>query len=391
MKSNKKKNNKEMLKKSYLYKLSNNYIINKNNNNILYIKKYIQEYNNKGLKLQNPNMMNSWNNQLYKYNKKEIINTLLLDRLVSKLLIKLFIIKEINNNKNINRRIFINKPIFKHTINTVIINFNYNDTNTYNNNKSINNKYKLYYNTLIKDIHNILGCLDNKLEYNNNIISYLNKIYGKKVIIIPNKIKYNYNDNTIFNSSITYTLGTNDKFKAGLSGKHLSKLLRDNVPTNNSLNIKNNYVSNIINNNNIKYNNIINNINNNLTIKDIYNTFDINKITNELLINKYLIGLSISYKGKNLKKAGVSRSIKEKLLLGSLSNKLYKKYSGLLISNNINNNLLTNSFIGGNFDININKKYKLNHIPAHHSISKLSKVNKNKTGSYGISVKLNTI
>lgn len=292
------------------------------------------------------------------------------------------------NKKNINRRIFINKPTFKHTINTVTINFNYNDTNNILS-KNIDDKHKLYYNTLIKDIYSILGCLNNNnntILFNENIATYLSKIYNKKVIIIPNKIKYNYNDNTIFNKSITHILGTNDKFKAGLSGKHLSKLLRDNIPTNNSLNIKNNYVLNLINNNNIKYNNIINNNTNDINIKDIYNTLNINKITNELLINKYLIGLSILYKGKNLKKAGVSRSIKEKLLLGSLSNKLYKKYSGLLVSNNSNN---FKKFI--NFDININKKYKLNNIPANHSISKLTKVNKNKTGSYGISIKLNTI
>lgn len=371
-------------KKIYLSLLSNNYIDNKNNNNLVYLKKYLQEYNNKGTKLQSPNMMNSWRNQLYKYNKKEIINTLLIDRLVSKLLVKLFIIKEMGN-KIINRRIFINKPIFKHTINTVYIYFNYNDTN---NIKSINNNYSLYYNTLIKDIFNILGCLNNN-NFNDNISLYLSKVYNKKVIIIPNKIKYNYNDNYIFNSSITHLLGTNDLFKSGLSGKQLSKVLRDNIPANNnSLDISNKYITNIINNNNIKYNNIINNNNNNLSIKDIYNSFDINKITNELLINKYLIGLSLSYKGKNLKKAGVSRSIKEKLLLGSLSNKLYKKYNASLILNNINN---TNNNKYLNFDININKKYKLNHIPSHHSVSNLSKVNKNKTGSYGISVKLNTI
>lgn len=46
-------------KKIYLSLLSNNYIDNKNNNNLVYLKKYLQEYNNKGTKLQSPNMMNS--------------------------------------------------------------------------------------------------------------------------------------------------------------------------------------------------------------------------------------------------------------------------------------------------------------------------------------------
>jgi hypothetical protein len=277
------------------------------------------------------------------------------------------------------RRIFINRPKFKHTINTVYINFNYNDTNM----KIINNKHTLYYGSLIKDINNILGCFNYKNHNNElfNIATYLSVLYNKKVIIIPNKIKYNYNDNVIFNSSISYDL---DKYKGGLAGKTYSKLLRDNIPMNNSLSIKNNYITNIINNNNIKYNNIISN--NSLNIKDIYKSFDINKITNELLVNKYLIGLSILFKGKNIKKAGVSRSIKEKLLFGSLSNKLYRKNSGLLVYKNNNN---TTKYL--NFDININKKYKLNYIPNHHAISQLSKVNKAKTGVYGISVKLNTI
>jgi hypothetical protein len=285
---------------------------------------------------------------------------------------------------NINRRIFINKPKFKHTINTVFINFNYNDTAP---GARINNKHTLYYGSLIKDINNILGCLNNNNNNNNNellnISTYLSELYNKKVIIIPNKVKYNYNDNIIFNSSISYDL---DKYKGGLAGKTYSKLLRDNIPMNNSLSIKNNYITNIINNNNIKYNNIISNINNTLRIDQIYKSFDINKITNELLVNKYLIGLSILFKGKNIKKAGVSRSIKEKLLFGSLSNKLYKKNSGLLVSKNTGPGAC---YL--NFDININKKYKLNYIPNHHAISQLSKVNKAKTGVYGISVKLNTI
>lgn len=366
--------NQNSIKKSYLYKLSSKALNNINNNerNALYLNKYLREYNNKGTKLQNSNMMNSWTSQLYKYNKNEIMNTVLLDRLVSKLLIKLFIIKDNNNNLS---RIFINKPKFKHTINTVYINFNYNDTCIKTN---INNKHSLYYGSLIKDINNILGCLNNNEVF--NISTYLSGLYNKKVVIIPNKIKYNYNDNVIFNSSISYDL---DKYKGGLAGKTYSKLLRDNIPMNNSLSIKNNYINNIISNNNIKYNNILNNPT--LRIDQIYKSFDVNKITNDLLINKYLIGLSILFKGKNIKKVGVSRSIKEKLLFGSLSNKLYKKNSGLLVSKNTNNIKYLN------FDINLNKKYKLNYIPNHHSISQLTKVNKAKTGVYGVSIKLNTI
>jgi hypothetical protein len=176
-----------------------------------------------------------------------------------------------------------------------------------------------------------------------------------------------------------------EKYKGGLSGKY-SKILRNNVPINNNLLIKNLYINNLIKLNNIKFNNIINNNNN---IINIYNNININNIANNLLTNKYLIGLSILYKGKNLNKAGISRSIKDKLLFGSLSNKLYGKYNGLLKNN-------TNLF---NYNINLNKKYNLNYIPNHHSIinnttdiaSGRIKVNKVKTGVFGISTKLNTI
>lgn len=386
------KNNKKF---TYLYKLSNNYVNNKTNKNLILLKHYLQEYNNKGTKLQSSNKMNNWLNQLYKFNKTSVVNTLLLDKLVSNLLIKLFTIKYINNklnsvSKGALREIYINKPQFKHTVNTVYIYLNYNDT-LLNINEKENNKenYNLYYTSLANSINNILGSY-NFNKYNlNNISNYLSTLYNKEVVIVPNKLKYNYNDSTILNKTIVNNI---EKFKGGLAGNY-SKLLRNNVPVNNSLLIKNNYITNIVDNYNIKYNNILkfnnnnllSNNSNNISITDIYNTLNMNKITSDLLINKYIIGLSVLYKGKNLNKAGISRSIKDKLLFGSLSNKLYKKYNGLLTFNNgLNNQML-------NIDINLNKKYSLNYIPNHHSISQDFKVNKVKTGVFGISVKLNTI
>lgn len=381
---------------TYLYKLSNNYVNNKTNKNLILLKHYLQEYNNKGTKLQSSNKMNNWLNQLYKFNKTSVVNTLLLDKLVSNLLIKLFTIKYINNklntvSKGALREIYINKPQFKHTVNTVYIYFNYNDTLlNINNKENYKENYNLYYTSLSNSINNILGSYNfNKFNLN-NISNYLSTLYNKEVVIVPNKLKYNYNDSVILNKTIVNNI---EKFKGGLAGNY-SKLLRNNVPVNNSLLIKNNYISNIIDNYNIKYNNILNfnNINllnknnSNIGITDIYNTLSMDKITSDLLINKYIIGVSVLYKGKNLNKAGISRSIKDKLLFGSLSNKLYKKYNGLLT---FNNNGLNNQML--NIDINLNKKYSLNYIPNHHSISQDFKVNKVKTGVFGISVKLNTI
>uniref|UniRef100_S5U5F6 Ribosomal protein S3 n=1 Tax=[Candida] norvegica TaxID=49330 RepID=S5U5F6_9ASCO len=381
---------KEELLNNYLYKLSNK--INKNNyeNKNKIILKYIQEYNNKGRKLQNINKMNNWYTQLYKYNNNKLINILLIDNLVSKLLIKIFKINLNNIQSTIGiTNIYINKPKFKHTINKLYIIFNYSINN--NNNIINNSNNNNYYTSIINDINNILGSYNiNKYNNNNNLSNYLSKIYNKEVIIIPNKIKYHYNDNIIFNKMIINNI---EKYKGGLAGKY-SKILRNNIPMNNHLLIKNNYINNIIKNNNIKYNNILNNNNNNINIIDIYNNININNIPNNLLTNKYLIGLNILYKGKNLNKAGISRSIKDKLLFGSLSNKLYSKYNGLLNSLQYNNILFNN-----NYNININKKYSLNYIPNHHSIINNNtdiatgrfKVNKVKTGVFGISTKLNTI
>lgn len=47
------------LKNSYLYKLSSKAINNNIDNNTNILNKYLREYNNKGTKLQNSNMINS--------------------------------------------------------------------------------------------------------------------------------------------------------------------------------------------------------------------------------------------------------------------------------------------------------------------------------------------
>lgn len=353
-------------KSGYLYKLSLNYI---KNINLVIKNHYLGEYNNKGTKLQRINKINSWNSQLYKFNKKNEINVFILDKLVSKLLIKIFKIKI---NENINKEIYINKPVFKHTLNKVYININYVLSKS-SNNIVISDIRSKYYTSIITDINNIL------LNSNDNIKNYLSKLYNKEVIIKVNNLKYHYNDNIILNKTIINNM---EKHKGGLSGKY-SKILRTNIPVNNNLNLTNTIINkhtlNLINNNNIKFNNLIKS--NKLDIVNIYNTLNLNKISKDILINKYLIGLNVLYKGKNLNITGVSRSIKDRLLLGSLSNKLYGKYSNNLQSslNNLNLNLF------------INKSYKLNYIPNHHNIVTNHKVNKGKTGTFGITTKLNTI
>lgn len=331
---------------------------------------YLKENSNKGVRLQRVNKINSWENIIYKYNKNKEIKIWVIDRLVSKLIIKIF---KLNIN-NINKEIYIGKPKIKHTLNKVYINFNYIIGTIINNKKEKNNKY---YTSIITDINNILLNNNNK---NNKLIKYLNKLYKKEVIIEANKINYHYNDNIILNKMIINNI---EKYKGGLLDKY-SKVLRTSIPINNNLLIKNKYISNIIKNNYIKNNNINSHLNININIAKVYKSLNINNICNNLLINKYLIGLNILFKGKNLKTAGVSRSTKNKLLLGSLSNKLYGKYTNFIPTiNNPNNGL--------NLKLIINKSYKLNYIPNHHNIITNYKVNKIKTGTFGITTKLNTI
>lgn len=302
----------KLLLKNILLNINKNRLLKNNNINI-------NNYNNNNNKLIKINNINNWNKQIYNYNKNNEINNIIKDNIISKLLIKL-----------LSYKLIISKPLFKHNSNKLIIKFYYYYNN---NNKNINNNN--YYIDIISKYINII----NNIGSLNNILS---NYYNKKVIILPIKLKYIYNNNIIFNNNLINNININ--------------ILINNIPKNNDKLISKLYLNNINNINKLKYNNIINNN------KNIYNNININNIPINILIFKYLTGWSIIIKGRI--NNNISRTTTLNILQGTFNNKKY-------LWSNINNN------------------YKLNYISANHNISNLSNINKN--GKYNIKVKLNYI
>nr|CCW77465.1 putative mitochondrial ribosomal protein VAR1 [Lachancea meyersii CBS 8951] len=319
------------------------------------VNKYLNELKNKGNKLQHLNTMNIWSTQIYNYNKNLEINTIILDRLVTKLLYKLTTLKLLKNNNNmILKNILISKPIFEHTTNRVNIKFYY-----YYKSSSLLNLNN-YYLSIISKLMNLLN------NDNNNLSKILSYYYNKKITIEPIKLSYTYLNSDIFSQSINKDV---NKYNNGIKGQY-SRLLNSNIPNLNDQIIAKNYINNINNINNIKYNNIINNLNNNINnnnnnkVSNIYNSLNIYNIPMNILMFKYLTGWSITLNGRLASSKAISRTNTHRVLVGTFRNKKY-------LWGHINNN------------------YKLNYIPANHNISNLSNINKN--GKYNIKVKLNFI
>lgn len=362
-----KNNNNKEINKLWLKKILlelNKERLNKGLNNKEVIK-YINELKNKGVKLQHINNINTWSTQIYNYNKKEEINNIIIDNIVTKLLYKITTLKLINknNNNNIIKDILISKPIYEHTVNKLNIKFYYYN----NNNKLKNNNINNYYINIVSKLINLLN------NDNNNISKILSYYYNKQVTIEPIKLSYTYINSDIFSKSINKDI---NKYNNGIKGQY-SRLLFNNIPKLNDQIISKSYINNINNINNIKYNNIINYLNNNNNnnninklnnnnnfINNIYNSLNINNIPMNILMFKYLTGWSILFNGRLASSKAISRTNTLRILIGTFRNKKY-------LWGHINNN------------------YKLNYIPANHNISNLSNINKN--GKYNIKVKLNYI
>nr|CCW77433.1 putative mitochondrial ribosomal protein VAR1 [Lachancea sp. 'fantastica'] len=324
------------------------------------VNKYLNELNNKGNKLQHLNRMNTWSTQIYNFNKNIEINTIILDRLVTKLLYKLTTLKLLSNNTNtsITSNILISKPIFEHTTNRVNIKFYYYYKSSLVLNNNNNNNYYL---SIISKLMNLLN------NDNNNLSKILSYYYNKKITIEPIKLSYTYLNSDIFSQSINKDV---NKYNNGIKGQY-SRLLTSNIPNLNDQIIAKNYINNINNINNIKYNNIINNLLNNNNkglnnkgVNNIYNSLNISNIPMNILMFKYLTGWSITLNGRLASSKAISRTNTHRVLVGTFRNKKY-------LWGHINNN------------------YKLNYISANHNISNLSNINKN--GKYNIKVKLNFI
>lgn len=324
------------------------------------INKYTSELNNKGNKLQHLNNLNSWTSQVFQFNKQLETNTVILDRLVTNLLYKLFSIKLFNMNSTgllssvTNKQVLISKPIYEHSANRVNIKLFY-----YINYKELNNDSNInqYYISILSRLINVLN------NDKNNLSSILSNYYNKHVTIEVIKLSYNYLNSDIFAQSINKDV---NKYSSGIKGQYYH-LLNSSIPKLNDQSIAKDYINNINTINKLKYNNIINRIKTNKDINSIisiYDTMNISNIPMNILMFKYLTGWAIQFNGRLASSKAISRTNSIKLLVGTFRNKKY-------LWSNINNN------------------YKLNYIPANNNISNYSSINKN--GKYNIKVKLNIV
>ncbi|WBF16363.1 ribosomal protein S3 (mitochondrion) [Saccharomyces uvarum] len=337
-------NNKKLMLKNILLEMNikrmNNMKTMFNNNNM--------DINNKNNKLQHLNNMNTWNTQIYNYNKNMEINNTMNDKLITKLLYKMMTLR-LNNNKT--NKIIISKPINQHSLNKLNIKFYYYMNNNNNNDMNNNNNY---YMTMINKLMNIMNN-----NMNNSLSNILSYYYNKRVTIEPIKLSYIYMNSDIFSKYIS--LNDMDKYNNGIMTNY-QRMLNNIMPKLNDHNISMNYINNMNNINNIKYNNIITpyGINNNMN--KLYNNMNIDNIPMDILMFKYLVGWSIKLKGRLSNNIG--RTSTTILLNGTFNNKKY-------LWSNINNN------------------YKLNYISSNHNLYNNSNINKN--GKYNIKVKLNFI
>ena len=183
------------------------------------------------------NNLNDFKLITYHFNKNLLINRIILNKLISNLLIKIF--NEIRYNKinsyklkDNNNLIFISKPVFKENLNNINILFYYNIPfyKTY----LIFNRISKYINNYINNynkniLYNKYHSHINKYDYNNNLLSLfnfklLNNIYSfrnnynlyytiNNFLLPNNHIKlfslFNHNFKQIHNIDITTDTTTN--------------------------------------------------------------------------------------------------------------------------------------------------------------------------------------
>lgn len=346
-----------MINKLHIKNTINRIIYNNNtiNNNKYYnITNYYLDnmYNGLGNDHTHIHDIDTWINKIYTFNSNKLINTYILDKLVSHLLIKLF-----NNNttNNINKLYsknyisFISKPIFNHTTNGVIITFNRytniinnNNNNTNNDSNYNNNKYSYKYNIIndmiIAPLFNTLGIYN--INNKNSLIYLLSKYYNKKVAINITNIKDIKHNNSLFINALNHYLINNSNNNNAIGKDIHSKLLGNNiynnkVTINNIKHVKSYYTT--IYNNIYGINDTIN-----INITNVLNNTNISYMDNTMP-NKYISGHSILINGKGSNVAAIARTKKSKYSKGTLVNYSSKSYIHNI--NNIYNDNNRNVFI----------------------------------------------
>lgn len=326
------------------------------------------EMNNKerlnNSKLLRYNNINDYQNSIYLYRNKNILNEIYKDKMVSNYIKK--IMTQLINSRVIN--IHYNGPIFYHTINKVyILLFIYRPKN----NNMINKIRNINENILIRLVNKLLK---NKQGKNNIVSLFSNNLYNKEVIIEPIYLTYDYLDSKILSKTISSNIYKYNQYK-GLYSNIISK----NIPL---MSVKDLTYSKLYNKKLLyklltltDLNNYLLN-NNNISKLDTLN-YD-TKISNsninstncieQLLLYQYIIGYDWVYSGKLAKSDSNARSIYSLKQYGTLTNRFTK-----------NNGLLTTS----------KTIYSLNKNPSY--ITKNSNNLINKNGKYNISVTLSHI
>lgn len=308
-------------------------------------KLYLNSLNGLGYENLSQNELDNWNNQIYKFDTRNLIDTRLLDDSLIQLLEQMFSIY-INNKTYMT---YISRPRFYHHTDHVSIDFNYctninyyidtnydNINNTYNNihGQDINKEY-LY--DHIQALLTVLSSYNDIDTFNNSDLNHLlSNIYNKKIkfnAILVNNIN---NDDDLYikaykqfkyNDSINNTNIISNKINTKVNNSFIEQSLY------NPSKIDDQYINNIGDYYTQVYNNIseINNLDN-LTAFNILNNTNIDMMDNTMT-NKYKIGIIHITKGKGANISAIGRTEYNKSIKGSFINYSSKSHIKTIYNN----------------------------------------------------------
>lgn len=260
-----------------------------------------------------------------------------IDRLVSNLIKQTFTVTIMSSNKISYIKPFkliIGEPIIKHSITKVTIMFDYYDPEKLMSSLSGRNKGKY----CIPQLYAYLLALTIP-GAGSSLIKVLTKIYEKEVIIIPNKIKYPYNNSTIFAKFIQTS------FSRKPSIPNIAFKLSNSVPIINAFHIGRLRALTLF-----KYNkhlsiNLFNSTGVSPDVSVIYKGFNPTLTASQFLSHKYSIGWALEYHGRKDVKSPMLRTESIKFTAGTLKDKnfIYLNLSNRYFVNLLSANQMTST------------------------------------------------
>ncbi|GMM37202.1 mitochondrial 37S ribosomal protein [Saccharomycopsis crataegensis] len=333
-----------------------------------------RQHFNKATNLQSPNDLAMFNHQVFKFNKHDEINSVILDRQVAKL-IKQFLNVSVtmkgdktaaNNSKasaGVDKKsicpIYISEPVFKHSTTEVEVSFYYYNNFPDSSGRTPNvyyNEDAKYYVPIVNKLFNTLCGTTDKGGLANTFEEY----YGKKVRIVPKKLIYPQNNNVIFAKYLSNQAQKNASYL-----KNIPRTLSRCMPNIADETAAIDYNLKLIGSAEDKIAKVVsqskNSLSGSLDLSKIYGS-DYKNISKRLVMFKYLIGAQVIAKGRSPAKAAISRAQKSKSFRGTFRNKVY------------NSNVLSN-------------QYKLNHLKSNITVHNSPFVT--KFGKFNVGVKSN--